>query len=103
MRPDLAVEESSNGRRGGARVTSPLSSSRAPRVLQLWCCQYEGGLGASQDVRGFSVETLRERGERDAEIEVCLLTGNPINQQMNVSPFPSLSSSASKLFLKVLP
>lgn len=27
----------------------------------------------------------RERGERDVEIEVCLLVGNPLNHHMNMS------------------
>ena len=48
-----------------------------------------------QNVRGSSVETFRKRGRRDAEIEVCLLTGNPINQLVNISPFP-LSSPPLK-------
>lgn len=36
------------------------------------------------------MDMLREGGERDVEIEVCLLVGNPINQHMNVSSLPSL-------------
>lgn len=42
------------------------------------------------------METFRERGERDAEIEACLHTGNPINQHVNTSPFPPLSASSFK-------
>lgn len=42
------------------------------------------------------METFRERGERDAEIEVCLHTGNPINQHVNIFPFPPLTASSFK-------
>lgn len=49
-----------------------------------------------RDVRGFTEETFRERGERDAEIEGCLLTGNPINQHVNIPPSPSLSAPSFK-------
>lgn len=85
--------ERSNGGRGGNRASSPLSSplftSGAHGVGAVSVKAYYRS--QCQDVRGFSVGTLRERCERDSEIEVCLLTGNPINQLVNIS----LSLSAS--------
>lgn len=76
------------------KVTSPLSSPCTPHGV--------GVLGASVRMfRGFSVESLRERGERDAEIDVCLLSGNPINQHVNILYVPFFPRP-SKLFLKGL-
>lgn len=83
--------------RGANRVTSPLSSPSLPLLLTLLVFPVWGRVrGQCQDVRGSSVETFRERGERDAEIEACLHTGNPINQHVNTSPFPPLSASSFK-------
>lgn len=39
------------------------------------------------------MEASRDRGERDAEIETCLLSGNPRNQHVNTPPIPSRASS----------
>lgn len=45
------------------------------------------------------MESFRERGERDAEIEVRLLSGNPINQHVNICPFlPSSIKTISEMF-----
>lgn len=74
------------------KTTSPLSS------VYLGV----GVRGASCRVfRGFSVESLRERGERDAEIEVCLLSGNPINQHVNTLYVPFFPRPSER-FLKGL-
>lgn len=49
--------------------------------------------------RGFFVESFRERGERDAEIDYSLLSGNPINQHVNIWPFlPSSIKTISEMF-----
>lgn len=89
---DQGRGERSNRGRGGTRVTSALSSPSLPWVftVMVWSA-WRHVRSQCQDVRGFTVDTFRERGERDAEIEMCLLAGNPINQHMNISLFPSLS------------
>lgn len=79
----------SNWGRGGNKVTSPLFSPSFPWVLTVlvWSV-WRHVRSQCQDVRGFSVETFRERGERDAEIEVCLHTEKCRKQHVNASPFP---------------
>lgn len=75
----------SNGWRGGDTVTSPLYAHSLVEVLAVLLRSVWRRVSSQcQDVRGFSVETFRERGERNAEIEACLLTGNPINPHVNI-------------------